>query len=299
MLFETQLSDVLIVNDKFNDAEKVFVLRMNNRVLMNLVPTRLDLSLHESLNASNFLQPIELLEGTNLCSILLPKPLVVSKRLKAINSVHRERVSLLEGFMLLYNEEQRENVLQEDNFFPEQDEVSRDPLLNNPLTQCIKNNPPFLSTVEKILAYVFTKPGTENYNRMLINIMPELLARQEPSMEFLKFFIDAPYATMNLEVTSTKLTIMLHDEQLPAYSSKEIHVEPFDGPSVDSHIDLTGHVTYSILDNAGDKVAQIPCNHFYVDFRNQILQKKLGMFRDGLEVEEWRPTNFELSSYLH
>lgn len=81
MLFETQLTDVLLCRDDFLDSENEFIFRMLIRMLMNMIPTRLDLALYENINASNFLQPIELLDGNSMCTISLPHPFGVLDQL--------------------------------------------------------------------------------------------------------------------------------------------------------------------------------------------------------------------------
>jgi len=45
-------------------------------------------------------------------------------------------------------------------------------------------------------------------------------------------------------------------------------------------------------------MAHIPCHHFYVDFRNKILQDKLRQFKNGQEIEIILPSDLELAMYL-
>lgn len=134
---------------------------------------------------------------------------------------------------------------------------------------------------------------------MLINIMPIVLGLTETSIEFGKFFIDSPEADMNLEEPCTKLTNILKHESLPEYSYVNIIVCEFIDNSTKFNMDISQNIIdHIVFDSKSMEMAQIPVEHFYVDFRNQILQSKLRQFKNGEEIEIWLPSDLELSEYL-
>jgi len=90
---------VFLYRKEFTDADIELILRQVTRVLLNMVPIRLDLALFNSLNDANFLQPLELLSAQSLCDIKLNQPFDVGDALGNIHETPRELNSLLEHFL--------------------------------------------------------------------------------------------------------------------------------------------------------------------------------------------------------
>ena len=105
------------------------------RIMMNIITFRLDYALMYEYNSSNFLQPVELLGGQSLCDLMLEHQHDVGDGLSAIHDVTRERLSIMEQFLVKINisDEKREEFYEEDDYLPRQDEISRDPIFSNPL----------------------------------------------------------------------------------------------------------------------------------------------------------------------
>jgi len=108
--------------------------------------------------------------------------------------VTRELNSLTANFLHKQEENEREEFFKQDKNLPQQHDVSRDPLISNPLMKCLEVEPILQSSLERILKYIFLQPYSNDYNKMLINIMPQILALKDPIMEFGDFFIDSPEA---------------------------------------------------------------------------------------------------------
>jgi hypothetical protein len=62
LLMQAGLSEVLNARPEFTESDHSMLLKMQIRILMNIVPYGLDMLLVYDINESNFLQPIELLK---------------------------------------------------------------------------------------------------------------------------------------------------------------------------------------------------------------------------------------------
>lgn len=84
LLLQAHLAEVLICREEFTESDHSMILKMQCRILMNMVPYWLDTLLVYDINESNFLQPLELLKTQSLLSIVLDDPGYVSDTLKAL-----------------------------------------------------------------------------------------------------------------------------------------------------------------------------------------------------------------------
>jgi hypothetical protein len=84
LLLQSNLSEVLNIREEFNEADHTMLLKYQIRYLMNMVPFMLDQYLMFDLNYSNFLQPLELLNGQSCCDIMLHDPAYLQKTLKQV-----------------------------------------------------------------------------------------------------------------------------------------------------------------------------------------------------------------------
>ena len=107
LLLQANLAEVLNARTEFQESDKSMLLKYQIRFLMNMVPFMLDHFLMRSFNFSNFLQPVELLDGQSLCDIMLEDPAYLQNKLKDAMTEERERYSLFEFFIKELDEEER------------------------------------------------------------------------------------------------------------------------------------------------------------------------------------------------
>lgn len=167
---------MLNCREEFNESDHSMILKMQCRILMNMVPYWLDTLLVYDINESNFLQPLELLKTQSLLSIVLDDPGYVSDTLKALTQTNRDQPSIFEFFIKELNEKERDALFAEDYYIPRQEEVSRDIVCMNPLLRCFEQAEPMNAVLEKILEYMFQRPYSKNQSMIFIEIMPHMLA---------------------------------------------------------------------------------------------------------------------------
>ena len=249
------------------------ILSQNIRTILNLVPNSIEVNLSSSINNANFLQPLEILDGQSICDLKLTSPLEMEESLQNIAEAERDRMSLLEIWLSDFTEEARDELYSLDQNLPKFDEVSRDPSFSSPLLRCISDEENQLqSSMERLLKYIFGQAPSYNYNSMLMVAMPYILDFKETSIQFGKFFVDSPNADINVYNPSTRLTFHLKNSDLPQFARNRVKIQEFPEIIKEKYTDISKFISRFIKDTATNlDMAEIPVQHFFVDFRNQIL----------------------------
>jgi hypothetical protein len=105
--------------------------------MMNMITFRLDYALMYAYNNSNFLQPVELLGGHSMCDLVLEHQHDIGEAFNDMD-MPRERLSIIEQFLkkIKLEDDKREEFFKEDTYLPNQDEISRDPMMQSPISRC-------------------------------------------------------------------------------------------------------------------------------------------------------------------
>lgn len=84
LLIVANLSEVLLAREEFTGSDHSMLLKMQIRLIWNMVPYYMDQFLVRECNDANFLQPIELLKSTSLINFALDDTALISDILKKV-----------------------------------------------------------------------------------------------------------------------------------------------------------------------------------------------------------------------
>lgn len=70
--------------------------------------------------------------------------------------------SLFEWFIKELNQKERDDLFAEDYYMPSEVELSRDISCSNPLMRCFESEVVKFGSLERILAYMFSRPFSKN-----------------------------------------------------------------------------------------------------------------------------------------
>lgn len=112
---------------------------------------------------------------------MLHDPAYLQNVLKKVQTDERQVQSVFEFFIKELNDEERDALFAEDYYIPRMVEVSRDSVSSNPLLRCFESEPIFYGSLERILAYMFSRPYAKNQSMIFMEIMPLMLNQPQPS----------------------------------------------------------------------------------------------------------------------
>jgi len=162
LLMQANIAEVLNFRPEFTESDHSMLLKYQIRVLMNMVPFTLDSFMQNEINWSNFLQPMELLNAQSFLDIMVHDPAYLQKALNEVPKTTRVQYSLFEDYIKILTEEDRKALFTEDYYIPSMFEVSRDSVCMNPLLRCFEADPIYYGSLERIMAYMFSRPYSKN-----------------------------------------------------------------------------------------------------------------------------------------
>lgn len=84
-----------------------------------------------------------------------------------------------------------------------------------------------------------------------MEVMPYMLAQQQSSNEFAKFFIDSPIAELNFNKIGSRFTVILDKSDLPQYLDKKTTIIEFeDEISIGTQTDVKKWMTEFIMNQS-------------------------------------------------